>query len=216
MASPKNIVVVCEGESEWTYLQRLNSALAALPVPEDWVEPPVRFIGRPKKTGVGKGSFKSVERELRKEMKQNPTAEKWAWVDADLYVRDYKDCGGNYRNRAAGIPPFHFSIFNFEDFLALHLDDDGFGRWVEVMTEAGHFKNPLRWDEYKVLFEKIIPGYRKGGLPADFVTLESLGNLSRHLLQMPAAELKDLRVDCTFAASMLDEISRWYAIPGRG
>ena len=46
MASPKNIVVVCEGESEWTYLQRLNSALAGEPFPEGWVEPPVRFIGR--------------------------------------------------------------------------------------------------------------------------------------------------------------------------
>ena len=214
MASPKNIVVVCEGESEWTYLQRLNSALAGEPFPEGWVEPPVRFIGRPKKTGVGKGAFKAVERELRKEMKRNPSAEKWAWVDADLYVRDYKACGTNYRNRAAGIPPFHFTVFNFEDFLALHLDDEGFGHWVEVMTMAGHFKEPLHWDDYKVHFEKVIPGYRKGGLPADFVTLASLGNLNRHLPQMPAADLKDLQVERTFAASMLKEVSRWYAIPG--
>ncbi len=215
MASPKNIVVVCEGESEWTYLQRLNSALAGEPFPEGWVEPPVRFIGRPKKTGVGKGAFKAVERELRKEMKRNPSAEKWAWVDADLYVRDYKACGTNYRNRAAGIPPFHFTVFNFEDFLALHLDDEGFGRWVEVMTKAGHFKEPLHWDDYKGHFTKVIPGYRKGGLPADFVTLASLGNLNRHLSQMPATDLKDLQVERTFAASVLKEVSRWYAIPGR-
>lgn len=215
MVSPKNIVVVCEGESEWTYLQRLNSALASEPFPEGWVEPPVRFIGRPKKTGVGKGSFKAVERELRKEMKINPFAEKWVWVDADIYVRDYKDCGTNYRNRASGIPPFHFTVLNFEDFLALHLDDDGFERWVEVMTEAGHFNNPLYWEDYKKHFENVMPGYQKGGLPADFVTLTSLGNLNRHLSQMPIVNLKSLKVERTFAQSMLKEILRWYTIPGK-
>lgn len=215
MANSKNIVVVCEGESEWTYLQRLNSALAALPFPNGWMQVPVRFIGRPKKTGVGKGAFKAIERELRKEMKQNPSAEKWAWVDADLYVRNYKDCGKNYRERATGIPPFYFTIFNFEDFLALHLDDDGFSRWVDVMTEAGHFNCPLYWDDYKCLFDKVMPGYRKGGLPADFISLASLGNLNRHLSQMPIVDLKSLTVEHTFAESMLDEISRWYAIPGR-
>lgn len=215
MVSPKNIVVVCEGESEWTYLQRLNSALASEPFPEGWVEPPVRFIGRPKKTGVGKGSFKAVERALRKEMKMNPSAEKWAWVDADLYARDYKDCGTNYQKRATGIPPFHFSIFNFEDFLALHLDDEKFDHWVKVMTDAGHFKNPLHWDDYKGHFENVMPGYQKGGLPADFVTLASLGNLNRHLSQMPIVNLKSLQVERTFASSMLEEVSRWYTIPGK-
>lgn len=214
MASPKNIVVVCEGESEWTYLQRLNSALAGEPFPEGWVEPPVRFIGRPKKTGVGNGAFKAVERELRKEMKSSPSAEKWVLVDADLYVCNYKACGTNYRKRAMWIPPFHFTVFNFEDFLALHLNDEGFRRWVEVMTEAGHFKEPLHWNDYKGHFEKVMPGYRKGGLPADFVTLVSLGNLSRHLSQMPAVDLKDLQVERTFAESVLEEVSRWYAIPG--
>ena len=116
---------------------------------------------------------------------------------------------------AKGSPPFHFAVFNFEDFLALHLDDEGFSRWVEIMTEAGHFKKPLHWDDYKGSFEKVMPGYRKGSLPADFITLASLGNLSRHLLQMPAVDLKDLRVERTFAASMLDEVSCWYAIPGK-
>lgn len=215
MQSPKNIVVVCEGESEWTYLQRLNSALAGLPFPDGWLEVPVRFIGRPKKTGVGSGAFNAVERELRKEMRQNQSAEKWAWVDADLYVRNDKDCGTNYRKRSAGIPPFHFSVFNFEDFLALHLDDDGFGRWIKVMTEAGHFQSPLHWDVYKRNFEIIVPGYRKGGLPADFITLDSLGNLNRHLMQIPDINPRGLPIERTFARSMLDVVSRWYAISGR-
>ena len=145
----------------------------------------------------------------------NPSAEKWVWVDADIYVRDYKDCGTNYQNRASGIPPFHFTVFNFEDFLALHLDDDGFERWVEVMTEAGHFNNPLYWEDYKKHFENVLPGYQKGGLSADFVTLTSLGNLNRHLSQMPIVNLKSLQVERTFAQSMLKEILRWYTIPGK-
>ncbi len=214
MASPKNIVVVCEGESEWTYLQRLNSALAAEPFPEGWSDVPIRFVGRPKKTGVGSGVFKAVERELRKEMKQNPSVEKWVWVDADLYVRNDKECGTNYRKRAAGIPPFCFSVFNFEDFLALHLDDEGFERWIGVMEESGHFKNPLHWDDYRGRFEKVMPGYRKGGLPADFVTLTSLGNLSRHLAQLPRVEWRGFMEKRMFASAMLDEVSRWYEIPG--
>lgn len=214
MAGPKNIVVICEGESEWTYLQRLNSALAAEPFPDGWMECPVRFIGRPKKTGVGNGSFRAVERELRKEIRANPSLEKWVWVDPDLYVRNCKGCGVNYKNRAVGIQPFHFTLFNFEDFLALHLDDEKFDCWVKVMADAGHFTNPLHWDEYKRHFEKVMPGYHKGGLPADFITLLALGNLKRHLLQMPAMELKGLWVEHTFAEAMLDEISRWYPISG--
>ena len=213
MIATKNIVVVCEGESEWAYLQRLNSMLAGLPYPADMTDVPIRFIGRPKKTGVGQGAFKAVERELRRELKQNPSAEKWAWVDADLYVRNDRNCGDNYRNRPAGIPAFHFSVFNFEDFLSLHLNDEGFGRWVRVMSDAGHFRKPLHWDDYRSAFEKVMPGYRKGCLPADFVTLESLGRLKRHLSQMPDMDLGGLNELRIFAESMLAEISRWYELP---
>lgn len=214
MNKTKSIIVVCEGPSEWIYLQRLNSFLSSLPFPDGWMDIPIRFIGKPPKAGVGTGKYNAVEKEIRSARKQNRSQEIWAWVDADLYVRNDKACGDNYRNRPKGIPPFDFSIFNFEDFLALHLDEPGFLKWTEVMTTAGHFNSPLHWDDYKVHYAKVMPGYKKADLPVDFITLEALGNLNRHLSQMPAVDYGELSVSRTFAHSMLKEISRWYAIPG--
>lgn len=213
MNRTKNIVVICEGASEWAYLQRLNSFLASLPFPDGWLDVPVRFIGRPPKVGVGTGAYKPVERALRKEMKENQTAEKWVWVDADLYIRNEKDSGDNYRRRPANIAPFYFSILNFEDFLACHLDDESFKRWITVMSATGHFTNPLCWDDYKIPYAQILPGYHKGGLPADIITLESLGNLKRHIAHIPTIKCNGLPIERTFAELMLNEICRWYTLP---
>ena len=208
----KNIVVVCEGASEWTYLQRLNSALAQLPFPDEWFDVPVRFVGRPKGVGVGGGEFNAVERAWRKETRRNPSVETWIWVDADLYVRNDRACGENYRKRPSGMRAFDFSLLNFEDFLALHLDDDKFERWVGALSSGGHFRSPLHWADYRLLFEEVAPGYRKGDLPADFITLDSLGNLKRHLSRIPEMDLNGLEVERTFARSLVDELSRWYQI----
>lgn len=210
MRVSKNIIVICEGASEWTYLQRLNAFLAGLPFPDGWYEVPVRFIGRPGRNGVGSGSFNAVKRELAVARKLNRSAMAWVWVDADLYVRNERACGDSYRGRSGGVPPFCFSLYNFEDFVALHLDDEGFERWARVMTEGGHFRSPLPWEAYKGLFASVLPEYRKGDLPADFITVESLGNLRRHLTQLPRMELNGLPVERTFAHAMLEELSRRY------
>ena len=213
MNRSKNIIVVCEGASEWMYLQRLNSFLSSLPFPDGWFDVPIRFVGKPPKTGVGTGEYKAIEREIRRVGKQNCSLERWTWVDADLYVRNDKACGDHYLKRPMGIAPFAFSVLNFEDFLALHLDDDRFSLWKEVMTKAGHFQEPLHWEEYRPLYQKIVPGYHKADIPVDFITLASLGNLRRHLMQMPFVDLKGLSVGRTFADFMLAEITCWYKIP---
>lgn len=44
MNRSKNIIVVCEGASEWMYLQRLNSFLSSQPFPEGWLDVPIRFM----------------------------------------------------------------------------------------------------------------------------------------------------------------------------
>ena len=212
MNRPKNIVVVCEGGSEWTYLQRLNSFLASLPFPDGWLEVPVRFIGRPPRNGVGTGAYKAVERELRKAARQNPSAERWAWVDADIYARNEKTCGDSYLRRPADVAPFAFSVFNFEDFLACHLDDAGFERWRSVMDAAGHFRSPLCWEDYRPLFQKVLPGYRKADLPSGFVLRESLANLRRHVAEFPSVSLGALSGERMFAERLLAEIGAWYDV----
>lgn len=213
MNRSKNIIVVCEGASEWMYLQRLNSFLSSQPFPEGWFDVPIRFIGKPPKTGVGTGEYKAVEREIRKVGRQNHLLDRFAWVDADLYVRNDKACGDNYLNRPKDIAPFAFSVLNFEDFLALHFDDDRFFCWREVMRTAGHFNRPLHWEEYRTLYQQVMPGYHKADIPADFITLESLGNLKRHLNQMPEVNFNGLKVDCSFAHIMLNALSCWYEFP---
>lgn len=209
MARPKNIIVICEGASEWVYLQRLNSFLAAHPFPDGWWEPPIRFIGKPKR-GVGNGTYKAIVRALNNERQQNKTTEIWVWVDADLYVRNEHACGDSYRNRPAAVPAFRFSAFNFEDFLALHLDDDRFAHWLREMTTCGHLQRPLPWSQYESHLLTILPNYRKGELPADFITPVSLGNLKRHLGQMPKVCLQNQQNEPTFARALLQELTRWY------
>ena len=113
-------------------------------------------------------------------------------------------------NRPRGIPPFHFSIFNFEDFLALHLCDADFQRWINVMSSAGHFNHPLYNADYEVQFEGFIPGYKKGNLPPDFITVASLKNLKRHIALLPHMNLNNLSVHKTFATSLIDELEQCY------
>ena len=213
MNVPKNIIVICEGASEATYLQRLNSFLANQPYPDEWYDVPIRFVIKPSKEGVGTGAYKRVEQALRKEIKANPTFEKWVWVDADLYVRNDKGARDGYLKRPQTIPSFFFSVLNFEDFLALHLDDDKFAAWIQIMSSAGHFRTPLHSDDYETLFKQILPHYRKAELPVDFITLESLGNLKRHLSQMPTIDNHGLPIDRTFAAAIVAEINHWYPLP---
>lgn len=212
MNKTKNIVVICEGSSEWIYIQRLNSFLMSLPFPDGWWNVPINFIGIPKKYGVGTGNYNNIEKEYRCAARTYPKEEKLVWVDSDLYIRNDKGCADNYLSRPNGIPPFCFSICNFEDFVALHLDDNRFNCWFNIMTNAGHFKNPLHWEEYKNYFKKVVPDYIKGSLPADFVTKESLGNLHRHLLQMPSVDSCGFKIERTFARVMIEEISNWYNI----
>lgn len=208
----KNIIVICEGASEATYFQRLNSFLVSQPYPDDWCDVPIRFVIKPSKEGVGTGAYKRVEQALRKEIKANPKFEKWVWVDADLYVRNDKGTRDGYLKRSQTIPSFCFSVLNFEDFLALHLDDEKFAAWVQIMSNAGHFKTPLHSDDYETLFKQIMPNYRKAELPIDFITLESLGNLKRHLSQMPTIDFHGLPIEHSFAQALIDEISRWYSL----
>ena len=90
------------------------------------------------------------------------------------------------------LPDYFFSVMNFEDFLALHFDDDLFDQWYAVFKDAGHFDRPLNGVDYAPLFAPIWSAqvtrigisdvmYSKGDLPVDFVSHETLRNLMRHV-----------------------------------
>lgn len=196
MSLPIKYRLICEGPSEWTYLQRLAAFIVdKLPPMEDGFTPRLSFSPSVTNDKIGGGSFKLVQRAYRKVWPQNKKLPLRIWVDCDIYIRNSSACE---RANAAGyaqkktMPDFNFMVMNFEDFIAMHFPDDVFEAWKVEMQNAGHFTVPLHSVDYEPLFEKIwqqflqsvgssgVESYKKGSLPEDFVTEVSLTNMLRH------------------------------------
>lgn len=202
-------IMVCEGFSERAYLQRLQSFLDAQT--EDW-SVPLRFIPKLPVNSDGDenggGLYTNVTRCYKQQRKENKKSKIEVWVDHDIYVRQdsapERRNVASYMGKPAGIPDFVFSFHNFEDFLALHLDDAAIQRWHTAFDPA-HVAKPLHSVDYLPLYESVIPGYRKGDLSPDFITRDSLSrmkaNLARPLVPTPA----DPRFG-SFARFLIDQI----------
>lgn len=178
MALPARYIIVCEGKSEWTYVQSLNRLFRELPTEAVDGIVPLVLVPKPPPDGVGSGHHAQLVRALKKARKDNPRTETVVWADADLYVRPGPDRNQFTANETSA-PAFRFSAFNFEDFLALHGDDETFVRWKETFSSTGHFSTPLHSNEYLPLFQRIVPGYAKGTLDEN-LTITHLVNLRRH------------------------------------
>jgi len=187
-------IMVCEGYSERAYLQRLQSFLDSqtrnFEVPLSFIpKMPVNSDGDEN----GGGFYGNVTRCYRQQRRDNGTSKIEIWVDHDIYLR--QDSAPERRNRASylgkptGIPDFLFSFHNFEDFLALHLDEQALQRWHTAFDPL-HIAQPLHSGDYLPLYEAVIPGYQKGSLSPDFITCKSLSrlkaNLERPLVPIPA------------------------------
>lgn len=196
--------LICEGPSEWTYVQRLKSFLAGkMPVMDDGFTPRLDFYPTITNNKIGGGSFGLVKRTYKKICPQNRHLPLKIWVDCDIYMRNSNKnecaCAAGYANKGT-MPDFNFMVMNFEDFLAMHFHDDLFVEWKDIMDNAHHFAVPLHGKEYAPKFDPIwrayrgdIEGadaiYRKGSLPEDFVTVESLRNMIRHCEDAKLAQL---------------------------
>lgn len=208
-------IIVCEGESEWAYLQRLQAFLDDQELPPDTFETPLRFIG-PMSALAKTGTFGKIKNTYDKMRRANKTFSIQIWADFDLYHRNDHQCANLYAAKTAGIPDFHFSFHNFEDFFALHFDGQQLAAWLAFGGPSGqrHFATPLHSDGYLSEIKSIFPGYAKGSLSADFVSWASLKNLKANLAHQPAASnphrLQGIR---SFAEFLISEIERAY--PGR-
>lgn len=207
-------IIVCEGESEWAYLQRLQAFLDDQEVPPGVFETPLRFIG-PEHAVTKTGSFGKIQSTYKKIRTANRGRSIQIWADFDLYHRNQYNCATHYAAKAAGIPDFFFSFHNFEDFFALHFDGTAWAEWLKFGGNSGkrHFTSPLHSDGYLPEIERIFPGYAKGGLPADFVSWASLRNLKANLGHQPSTSnphnLQGIR---SFAEFLIREIE--HAYPG--
>lgn len=205
-------IIVCEGESEWAYLQRLQGFLDEQELPPDTFETPLRFISPERAIAKG-GTFGKLRSHYNKTRKSNAKASIQIWADFDLYHRNDKHCADHYAAKTSGIPDFLFSFHNFEDFFALHFDGQELAQWLRFGGSAGqrHFTTPLHSDGYLPEIKRIFPGYAKGGLPADFVSWASLRNLKANLGHQPSSSnphsLQGIR---SFAEFLICEIERAY------
>jgi len=192
--NPIRHIIICEGASERIYLQRLQSFLASQPARDGMFSAPLQIIP-PSRAQTGNGRYSSVVRNYRKRFKEAPRTSCLAWVDFDLYHRNYKGNADAYKRKSIThpkIPDFLFSFHNFEDFLALHLEDDKLSEWKRIFQQNGHFDNPLHADDYIEDFRKIWPAYRKGDLPVDFISQDSLKRLKRNKASQPGASLGNM------------------------
>jgi hypothetical protein len=200
-------IIVCEGESEWTYLQRLQSFLEQ-ETADGAFEPPLRFIV-PERVIVKTGTFGKLKNRYNETRRQNKKFSIQIWADFDLYHRNDKHCADLYAHKSAGIPDFLFSYHNFEDFYALHLDEERLQEWLRFGAR-GHFATPLHSGGYLPEIERIFPGYVKGGLPADFISWNSLKNLKLNKAQQPRSNPHNLQGLGCFADFLISEIERAY------
>ena len=201
-------IFVCEGESEWAYIQRLQSFFEQQALPPGAFEPPLRFIV-PERVIVKNGTFGKLKRRFNKTRKDNRNASIQIWADFDLYHRNDCRCAEHYARKTAGIPDFLFSYYNFEDFFALHWKGEPFKEWLRF-GQRGHFTTPLHAVDYLPEIKRIFPGYGKGNLPVDFITWDSLKNLKRNKANQPSSNPQNLQRIGRFADFLIDEIERAY------
>lgn len=164
----KIYIIICEGNSEFAYIQKLNRFLA---------EKQYHFTFVPKRAQTG--HFTEVEKKYRKEKKNNKKCEIKIWVDKDTYARD--DLNDQVKYESSPLKEnFLFSTMNFEDFLALHMDETTLENWHQVCCQKKHHTDPMVESEYLPLVKKhLFPEYKKGDVPFE-ITEQILERLLKH------------------------------------
>lgn len=205
-------IIVCEGESEWAYLQRLQSFLNQQPQADGAFDPPLQLIA-PERVVVKNGTFGKLKKSAQPDSKGKSQRS----IHSDLgrlrsLPAQRQALRRPLREKNSGIPDFLFSYHNFEDFFALHWDGECVAEWLRF-GGAGHFTTPLHADGYLPEIKRIFPEYGKGDLPADFITWRSLKNLKSNLAHQPSTNPHNLLGIRSFADFLIREIERAY--PGK-
>lgn len=207
-------IIVCEGESERAYLQRLQSFLEEQQPADGSFTPPLLFV-LPERVVVKTGTFGKLKSRYNKMRKENKNSRIEIWADFDLYHRNDNQCAQHYAAKTAGIPDFLFSFHNFEDFYALHFDGAELAEWLRFggSSSTRHFETPLHSDGYLPEIQRIFPDYGKGALPTKFITWDSLKNLKSNLQHQPTSNPHNLQGIRSFAQFLIEEIEQAY--PGQ-
>jgi hypothetical protein len=167
--SNKIIVILCEGDSEYAYLQELNRFLRE-------EEKNVVFIAMT----VGSGHYTDVKRKFLAVKKDNRRSEIEVWVDNDIYDRNERNNKTNYECNKINLK-FLFNTHNFEDFLTLHCDEETLQKWLNICQSNSHHTNPMKSKVYEPLIAtEIFKSYKKGECPFSPITQTHLNNLFKN------------------------------------
>lgn len=194
----KYINVICEGKSECNYLQAINRLLR---------EAGIGLVL--KAQDAGGGMYKKVEKAYKQCVRDERHAVAWIWVDSDLYKRNDNECMTAYNNKPKGIPDFLFSVYNFEDFLILHLPDDKVAKWISI-CKADHLSIPLHSDQHTTKLADFFPDYKKGKLPSE------LSELSEKHVEQAILHSRDTGIpfSCNFIETLAQYIMKEFPRTG--
>jgi len=158
--------VVCEGESEVFYMEKLVQFFKNNGThPEKEIRPyrphvtnnnftltdPMHLLDQAKKIKSDKIRFQHPDK-------------MYILLDNDVFLTRQYDKNTFIRacNTEGIIPLFQYN--NFEDFVICHLDDEAVTKWKTIVST---YDAPLTSEQVKQEIVSIIPKYRKGSIPAD-------------------------------------------------
>lgn len=163
MDAKKPYLLICEGDSEFAYVQELNRLLVKCGVP-------VVFLPH----NAGGGGFGNIRQVCRK-LKTKRNGRTFVVADKDIYFRNDNGNGTAYERGKHRVPPFLFQTWNFEDFLLMHFPPELLATWREEALRSGHSGNPLHRQDYMPLFTEFcsqhndvlefLAPYEKGDMP---------------------------------------------------
>ena len=140
MEIKKPYLIICEGDSEFAYIQELNRFLNEQGLP-------IVFIAH----NAGGGGFKNL-RQVCRALKTRRNGRTFIMADRDIYHRDDNGDGSMYEKEKDTVPPFLFQTWNFEDFLLMHFPAVVISGWRDEAERSGHKATPLHGCDHMPIF----------------------------------------------------------------
>ncbi len=157
----RRILVFCEGKTELTYIQLLNRLLRESDIFD------LNFTIKNLEGVKTNNYFSIIKRFKGKDLKY--FTDFYAWLDFDVFKRSKKS-EAEIKTKIKSIKFNEKSVelllnhMNAEDFIILHEETSKIKEWTKVCDTRNHFNDPMHSVTYLPLFERIMPGYKKGFL----------------------------------------------------
>ena len=149
MKTKKPILIICEGDSEYAYVQELNRYLN---------EQRSDMVLVPK--NAGGGYFTNI-RQYCRALKTKRNGCTFVLADEDIYFRDDNHTGEQYEKEKDLVPPFVFQRWNFEEFLLLHCPREIVLEWIKTAELSGHLTAPKHSQEFLPLFQQFCENHKE-------------------------------------------------------